>query len=56
MSACADVGSFIESKTLEVQTLHVGFTSEVSDYLVVHTGPAVIMMIVMIMMMIIVLI
>ena len=39
MSACADVGSFIESKTTEVQTSNVGFTSEVSDYLVVHTGP-----------------
>ena len=39
MSACADVLSFIESKTSEVQTSHVGFTSEVSDYLVVHMGP-----------------
>ena len=39
MSTCADVGSFIESKTSVVQTLNVGFTSEVSDYLVVHTGP-----------------
>ena len=34
--------SFIESKTSEVQTSNVGFTSEVSDYLVVHTGPGVI--------------
>ena len=33
------VGSFIESKTSVVQTSNVGFTSEVSDYLVVHTGP-----------------
>ena len=40
MSTCADVGSFIESKTSVVQTSNVGFTSEVSDYLVVHTGPA----------------
>ena len=39
MRVCADVGSFIESETSEVQTSHVGFTSEVSDYLVVHTGP-----------------
>ena len=39
MSTCADVGSFIESKMSVVQTLNVGFTSEVSDYLVVHTGP-----------------
>ena len=39
MSTCADVGSFIESKTSVVQTLNGGFTSEVSDYLVVHTGP-----------------
>ena len=39
MSTCADVGSFIESKTTEVQTSNVGFTSEVSDYLVVYTGP-----------------
>ena len=39
MSKCVDVGSFIESKTSEVQTSHVGFTSEVSDYLVVHMGP-----------------
>ena len=39
MSTCADVGSFIESKTSVVQTSNVGFTSEVSDYLVVHTGP-----------------
>ena len=38
MSTCADVGSFIESKTSVVQTSNVGFTSEVSDYLVVHTG------------------
>ena len=39
MSTFADVGSFIESKTSVVQTSNVGFTSEVSDYLVVHTGP-----------------
>ena len=39
MSTCVDVGSFIESKTSVVQTLNGGFTSEVSDYLVVHTGP-----------------
>ena len=39
MSTCADVGSFIESKTSVVQTSNVGFTSEVSDHLVVHTGP-----------------
>ena len=39
MTTCADVGSFIESKTSVVQTSNVGFTSEVSDYLVVHTGP-----------------
>ena len=39
MSTCAIVRSFIESKTTEVQTSNVGFTSEVSDYLVVHTGP-----------------
>ena len=39
MSTCAVVRSFIESKTTEVQTSNVGFTSEVSDYLVVHTGP-----------------
>ena len=39
MSICTDVGSFIESKTTVVQTSNVGFTSEVSDYLVVHTGP-----------------
>ena len=39
MSTCADVGSFIESKPSVVQTSNVGFTSEVSDYLVVHTGP-----------------
>ena len=32
--------SFIESKTTVVQTSNVSFTSEVSDYLVVHTGPA----------------
>ena len=38
MSTCAIVRSFIESKMLEVQTSNVGFTSEVSDYLVVHTG------------------
>ena len=36
---CTDVGSFIESKTSVVQTSNVGFTSEVSDYLVVHMGP-----------------
>ena len=39
MSICTDVGSFIESKTTVVLTSNVGFTSEVSDYLVVHTGP-----------------
>ena len=39
MSTCDDVGSFIESKTSVVQTSNVGFTSEVSDYLVVYTGP-----------------
>ena len=39
MSTCADVGSVIESKMSVVQTSNVGFTSEVSDYLVVHTGP-----------------
>ena len=39
MSICTDVGSFIESKTTVVQTSNVGFTSEVSDYLVVHMGP-----------------
>ena len=39
MSTCAVVRSFIESKTTEVQTSNAGFTSEVSDYLVVHTGP-----------------
>ena len=39
MSTCADVGSVIESKKSVVQTSNVGFTSEVSDYLVVHTGP-----------------
>ena len=39
MSTCANVGSFIESKTSVAQTSNVGFTSEVSDYLVVHTGP-----------------
>ena len=38
MSACAVVRCFIESKSMEVQTSNVGFTSEVSDYLVVHTG------------------
>ena len=37
VSTCAVVRSFIESKTTEVQTSNVGFTSEVSDYLVVHT-------------------
>ena len=41
MSTCADVGSFIGSKTSVVQASNVGFTSEVSDYLVVHTGPEV---------------
>ena len=39
VSPGADVGSFIESKTSVVQTSNVGFTSEVPDYLVVHTGP-----------------
>ena len=39
MSICTDVGSFIESKATVVQTSNVGFTSEVSYYLVVHTGP-----------------
>ena len=39
MSICASVGSFIESKTSVVQISNVDFTSEVSDYLVVHTGP-----------------
>ena len=39
MSICTDVGSFIESKATVVQTSNVGFASEVSDYLVVHTGP-----------------
>ena len=39
MSTCADVGSVIESKMSVVRTLNVGFTSEVSDYHVVHTGP-----------------
>ena len=39
LSTCAVVRSFIESKTTEVQDSNVGFTSEVSDYLVVHTGP-----------------
>ena len=39
MSTCANVGSFTESKTSVVQTSNVGFTSEVPDYLVVHTGP-----------------
>ena len=39
MSICTDVGSFIESKTTVVQTSNVGFTSKVSDYLVVHMGP-----------------
>ena len=41
VSICTDVGSFIESKTTVVQTLNVGFTSEVSDYIVVHMGPGV---------------
>ena len=40
MSTCADVESVIGSKTSVVQTSNVGFTSEVSDYLVVHTGAA----------------
>ena len=39
MSTYSDVGSLIESKMSVVQTSNVGFTSEVSDYLVVHTGP-----------------
>ena len=39
MSTCTDVGSVIESKTSVVQASNVGFTSEVSDYLVMHTGP-----------------
>ena len=39
MSTWAVVRSFIESKTTEVQTSNVAFTSEVSDYLEVHTGP-----------------
>ena len=39
MSTCADVGSVIGSKTSVVQTSNVDFTSEVSGYLVVHTGP-----------------
>ena len=39
MSTCADIGSFIGSKTSVEQTSNVGFTSEVSDYRVVHTGP-----------------
>ena len=39
VSTCAVVRSFMESKTTEVQTSNVGFTFEVSDYLVVHTGP-----------------
>ena len=39
MSTCADVGSFIGSKTSAVQTSYVSFTSEVPDYLEVHTGP-----------------
>ena len=33
------VGSVIESKMSVVHTSNVGFTCEVSDYLVVHTGP-----------------
>ena len=41
VSTCADVGSFIESETSVVYTSNVGFTSEVPDYLVVHTGPGV---------------
>ena len=43
MSTCAVVRSLIESKTTEVQTSNVGFTSEVSNYLVVHTGPDAVM-------------
>ena len=39
MSTCSDVGSVIESKMSVVQTSNVGFTSEVEDYLVMHTGP-----------------
>ena len=39
MSTCADIRSFIGSKTSVVQASNVGFTSEVSDYLVVHMGP-----------------
>ena len=39
MSTCADVGSVIGPKTSVVQTSNVGFTSEVSDYVEVHTGP-----------------
>ena len=39
MSTCVDVGSVIESEMSVVQTSNVGFTSEVSDYLEVHTGP-----------------
>ena len=39
-TTCADVGSFIESNTSVVQASNVGFTSEVPDYFVVHTGPA----------------
>ena len=39
VSTCAVVGSVIESKTSVVQASNVGFTSEVSDYLVAHTGP-----------------
>ena len=33
------MGSVIESETSVVQTSNVDFTSKVSDYLVVHTGP-----------------
>ena len=39
MSTCADVGSFTGYKSSVVQASSVGFTSEVSDYLVVLTGP-----------------
>ena len=39
MSTCAIVRSFIESKATEVQTSNIGFTSEVSNYPAVHTGP-----------------
>ena len=39
MSTCVVVRSLIGSKTSAVQTSNVGFTSEVPDYLVMHTGP-----------------